>query len=318
MAMAVYTPVSAAELSDFLAAYDIGALKSHEGIEAGVSNTNYFITTERNRYVLTLFEPHRVDAVDIPGFVDYAVVLEHAGVPCPKTMQRKDGAVLSTLNNRPAAIFSVLEGEGGHGAMLTPPLCEKAGALLAKMHLAAGDKVKGVHPNKFGITRCMEWLEKIDTKLDDLAPGLYDSTAKEFEHIRTQWRGDIAEGTIHGDLFPDNVFFKDGNITGVIDFHFVCRDFYAYDLAIAINAWCFNAQNEFQKDRMDAMMRGYNSVRPLSQAEREALPLLLRRAALRFLLSRAEEKLAWTPDKKMKPHDPLVFGERLRHFQRAA
>ncbi len=312
--MAVYTQVSAEDLRLFLSSYDIGTLISHEGIAAGVSNTNYFVTTDRARFVLTLFEPHRVHESEIPYFLNYAIVLEQSGVPCPKTMTRKDGSSLAHLCGRPAAIFSVLDGEGGTVSMLNPAYCEKAGEVLAKMHLAAA-KITEKAPNQFGLSRWKTWMRDIGAKMDDIRPGMHDFTKDELRFVETHWPGHLPAGAIHADYFPDNVFFKGGEITGVIDFHFVCTDLFAYDLAIAVNAWSFDAGNHFHQDRMDAMLRGYDSVRPLTKAEKEAMPVLLRAAALRFLLSRIEEKLKWKPDDFMTPHDPMVFEKRLRHFQ---
>lgn len=312
--MAVYTQVSEQDLKDFLASYDIGNLISYEGIEQGVSNTNYFVTTDRARFVLTLFEPHRVREEDIPFFIDYAIQLEDSGVPCPKTLPRKDGSTISILNNRPAAIFSLLEGEGGAVGMLTPALCEQAGQTLAQMHVAAQPIMKTA-PNHFGLKRWQGWVIDLGTKMNDIAPDMFRFCADETDWAASHWPKDLPVGAIHADYFPDNVFFKDGEVSGVIDFHFVCTDLFAYDLAIALNAWSFDENNEFRADRMDAMMLGYNSIRPLSQAEMISLPVLLRAAALRFLLSRIEEKLKWKPGDFMKPHDPMVFDKRLRHFQ---
>lgn len=312
--MAVYTPVTEIELKDFLSAYDLGGLRAFDGIEAGVSNTNYFVTTDAGRYVLTLFEPHRVRPEDIPYFIHYSSTLEQAGVPCPKTLLRRDGKSVSSLCGRPAAFFSVLEGDGATTASLTPDACEKAGAVLAKMHLAAGN-IHETALNHFGMNRWTLWVGDLGASMDRIAPGLYDFARTELDWVSSRWPSNLPSGTIHADYFPDNVFFKDENVSGVIDFHFVCTDLFAYDLAIAINAWCFDKDNKFQPSRFSAIMRGYNSVRQLSQAELDALPVLLRAASLRFLLSRIEEKLNWTPGDFMVPHDPMVFESRLRHFQ---
>lgn len=312
--MAVYTPVSASELSDFLSSYDIGDLIFHEGIEAGVSNTNYFVTTTTGRYILTLFEPRRVKAEDIPFFMDYTICLEDHGVPCPKTLVRKDGSVLSGLNGRPAAIFSVLEGTGATVATITPEMCEQAGEILAKMHLAAR-ALNTTAPNHFGLKRWRDWLTLLGPDINKIEDGLFKFAADEYDWVASRWLSDLPVGAIHADYFPDNVFFNGGNVTGVIDFHFVCTELFAYDLAIALNAWCFDATNAFQQERMDAMLKGYNALRPLSHDEKLSMPVLLRAAALRFLLSRVEEKLNYREGDFMKPHDPMVFEKRLRHFQ---
>jgi len=315
--MAVYTPVSEAELQAFLSLYDIGTLVRFEGIEQGVSNTNYHLFTDKDRYILTLFEPHRVEESDIPFYVDYAVCLSEQGVPCPRTLKQKNGAVLGRLHDRPAAIYSFLEGDGGTAAMLNADLCGKAGNVLAQMHVAAG-QISATAENHFGLKRWKEWLAHMGPSMNTIEDGLYETAKTELAWIERHFPQSLPAGAIHADFFPDNVFFKAGNITGVIDFHFVCQDLFAYDLAIAINAWCFDPSNNFDQARMQSMLRGYAAARPLSQAEQNALPVLLRAGAMRFLLSRAEEKLAWTPDRLMKPHDPLVFAKRLKHFQRMA
>ncbi len=312
--MAVYTQVSEDDLKLFLTEYDIGTLVSYEGIEQGVSNTNYFVTTDQDRFVLTLFEPHRVDPADIPHFIDYAIRLEKDGVPCPRTILRRDGKSLSILCDRPAALFSILHGEGGSVAMLTPDLCEKAGATLGQMHRSAM-RFSRTPDNHFGPARWQSWNETLGSRMDEIAPGMRDFIQKELDFIFPRWPKHLMSGAIHADYFPDNVFFENGNVTGVIDFHFVCKDLFAYDLAIALNAWSFDAQNEFCEDRMIAFVRGYESARSLPKEEIDAMPLLLRAAALRFLLSRIEEKLKWKPGDFMIPHDPMVFEKRLRHFQ---
>ncbi len=312
--MAVYTKVSAEDLSSFLTSYNIGTLVSHEGIEAGVSNTNYFVDTTTGRYVLTLFEPHRVHAEEIPFFMNYTICLEDHGVPCPKTLVRKDGSTSATLNDRPAALFSLLHGEGATVSTLTPAMCESAGEVLARMHMAA-QYYKATSPNHFGPRRWQDWLTMIGPDMNRIADGLYKFAADEYDYVGSHWPKDLPAGAIHADYFPDNVFFDGDEVTGVIDFHFVCTDIFAYDLAIAVNAWSFDENNEFRKDRMDALMRGYQSMRPLSPDEQRSMAVLLRAAALRFLLSRIEEKLKWKPDDFMKPHDPMVFEKRLRHFQ---
>ncbi len=312
--MAVFTPVSTEELSAFLLFYDIGMLVRHEGIEAGVSNTNYFVTTTTGRYVLTLFEPRRVRAEDIPFFLDYAICLEQNAVPCPKTLIRKDGSSHGELNGRPAAIFSVLYGEGTTSASITPTMCEHAGDVLARMHRAVQSLNLG-GANHFGINRWRDWLTTIGPDMNGIEEGLYKFAADEFDYVVSHWPKDLPSGAIHADYFPDNVFFEGADVSGVIDFHFVCTDMFAYDLAIALNAWCFDADNNFQQARMDAFLRGYQSLRSLSHDEVLAMPVLLRAAALRFLLSRIEERLNWREGDFMKPHDPMVFEKRLRHFQ---
>ena len=312
--MAVYTPVSEDDLKTFLLSYHIGSLMSYEGIEAGVSNTNYHLFTDHDRFILTLFEPHRVHLEDIPFFIDYSMHLEEHGVQCPQTMRRKNGQAISQLCDRPAVIFSFLEGSGATAATLTPEMCNRAGKTLAHMHKAAESFPK-TQENRFGLPRWRQWLNEMGRSINKVSDGLYLAAAAELSWIEEHWRTDLPQGAIHADFFPDNVFFKDGIVSGVIDFHFVCTDFFAYDLAIAVNAWTFDNSNTFVPERFDALMAGYESMRPLSVHEKLAFPLLLRAASLRFLLSRCEEFLKWKPGDFMKPHDPLVFAKRVQFFQ---
>lgn len=312
--MAVYTQVSENELKEFLLSYDIGNLVRFEGIEQGVSNTNYHLFTDSGRYILTLFEPHRVHEDDIPYYVDYAVVLEREGVAVPRTLPRKDGSVLGKLADRPTVIYSFLEGDGGHAGMLSPAICEQAGRTLALMHLA-GTKIQRTADNHYGLPRFRAWVDEMGAKMDEVKAGMFALTSDELSYIEQNLPSNLPSGAIHADFFPDNVFFQNGKVTGVIDFHFVCHGIFAYDLAIAVNAWCFDTHNDFQEARMIALLKGYNAVRPLSDQEEKALSILLRAGALRFLLSRLEEKLAWTSDRVGKPHDPMVFEKRLKHFQ---
>lgn len=313
--MAVYTQVSPEELSAFLNDYNIGTYISHEGIEAGVSNTNYFVKTSKGRYVLTLFEPHRVIVDDIPFFLNYAVELDKNGVPCPETLQRKDGNYYATLNNRPAAIFTVLmEGAGCYPQMITDELCEEAGTVLAQMHLAV-HAFTHTSPNRFGMHRWQTWLAEMGDRMNHIDEGLYKFAADEYTFIASHWPKNLPTGAIHADYFPDNVFAKDGEVTGVFDFHFVCTDYFAYDLAIALSTWAFDENNDFRPECFNAFIKGYYSMRPMTHEEKLSLPVLLRAACLRFLLSRCEEKLRYKQGDLIKPHDPMVYKKRLRHYQ---
>lgn len=313
--MAVYTPVPQETLVEFLQDFDLGGLQSYKGIEAGVSNTNYHLYTDAGHFILTLFEPHRVNEEDIPFFLDYTDCMAQAGIPCPAVRAARDGRKVRALCDRPAVIFEFLAGDGGHAGMITPDVMRQVGALTARMHGAAM-AMPQTQDNHFGLARWGAWLDAMGDGMDIIAPGLYALCRAEYDAMKNMWPTNLPRGPIHGDLFPDNVFFTDGAVSGVIDFHFVCTDFVAYDLAIVANAWCFDQQNAFQQDRFDALMAGYESVRPMDKAEKAAFPMFLRAAALRFLLSRAEEFLNHKPDNLMKPHDPMVFHTRLVHFQK--
>lgn len=315
--MAVYTPVDEAQAREFLKPFGLGELVALRGIEAGVSNTNYLVTTTQGKFILTLYEPHRVRPEDVSFFIAYARSLKEAGIPAPGTLPGEHGSLVSILCGRPATLMTFLDGEEQVPAILVAGKCLKAGAILAKMHLAVNGWSE-TRPNLFSLPRWRKWADEIGNRMAQISLELPEIIREEMKFIEGNWQNDLPAGAVHGDFFPDNLFFREGEVSGVIDFHFACTDSFAYDLAIALNAWSFDADNRFRPEWYRAMLESYKSIRPLSAEEQRALPLLLRAAALRFLLSRIEEKLAWKEGDFMIPHDPLVFLARLRHFQAGA
>ncbi len=313
--MAVYTQVDKESLEAFLSLYDMGALRSYEGIAAGVSNTNYFVTTDRATFVLTLFEPHRVSEEDLFFFARYTNLLFESGIPVPEMIKTQSGEQVHMLCGRPACLYSFIEGEGARTDTLTPEMCGEAGALLAHMHIATA-RMPEIHPDPYGPDKWREWIDALRDDIEGTAAGLLEICVDTYNQLAHYPADGLTSGPIHGDYFPDNVFFQDGGAVGVIDFHFACTGWFLYDLAIAVNAWCFDSKNEFCEDRYDEMMTAYRRFMPLEQAEYDAMPMLLQLAAMRFLLSRIEEKAAWTADRLGAPHDPMVFLKRLEHFRK--
>jgi homoserine kinase type II len=311
--MAVYTEVSEQELTHFIAQYDIGAYVSHAGIADGVSNTNYDLRTDKGRYILTLFEPKRVAAEDVPFFMAYADALQKGGVNSPEVMCDRQGNFVHTLCDRPACIVRFLSGKAVDKAEITSDNCRKVGATLAKMHLI-GDDFEHRKINRFGLEKWNGWFTRYKETLNKAKNGLGLSIFTLLTELNHNWPEGLPRGAIHGDFFPDNVFFKNFEISGVIDFHFACTDLFIYDLAIAVNAWCFDRNIEFVNERFQALVQGYQSVRPLTPAETKVLPLMLRAAALRFLLSRIEEYVEHKENATMTPHDPRAFIKRLEFF----
>ncbi|MEM9677670.1 MAG: homoserine kinase [Pseudomonadota bacterium] len=309
--MAVYTEVTDAALTAYLEDYELGAVTSFKGIAGGVENTNYALQTQRGQYILTLYEK-RVSEVDLPFFIGLMDHLSSAGFPCPKPVRNRAGEALSTLAGRPAAMVSFLEGlDVKHP---DAALCEEAGKAMAKLHAAA---------NGFDICRTNAlaphgWPQLVSASragADGVESGLEDLITKELEHLAKDWPTDIPAGVIHADMFPDNVFFLDGRLSGVIDFYFACNDFLAYDIAVALNAWCFDSDFQFDPKKSAAFLMGYQQHRRLTETERDALPTLCRGAALRFLLTRLYDWLNVPPGALVVPHDPKAFSARLRHFQ---
>jgi homoserine kinase type II len=320
--MAVYTPITDKDLEVFLYDYNIPPLKGYAGIEEGVSNTNYLLQMkDKSKYILTLFEPRRVHEKDLPVFLAYSKHLNKHSIPTPEVIPTCDGDIYNYLNNRPAAVFSFLEGIGGHKLKkITPETCYIVGELNARMHMAA-ESFECNKLNAFGTRKWDDWIYQLGNKLDSIQIGLHDFVRAEYQALINKWPSNLPKGAIHADLFPDNVFFEKSlfgiknNISGIIDFHFVCNDFFVYDLAITINAWCFDAHNRFSDIMYNRLLEGYESIRPLSEKEYAALPILLRGVALRFLLSRAEEYINHKAEEIMVPKDPLQFYQRLCFFQ---
>lgn len=312
--MAVYTDVGAEELSAFLAAYDLGAPLSFKGIAEGVENSNFFLRTEKGSFFLTLYEK-RVAAGDLPFFIGLLDHLAAKGLNVPRPVPARDGQVIAALNGRPAAIVTFLDGvsikrpEAAH--------CAALGALMARLHLAVAD---------FPLTRANAlshegWANlatALGAKADTIQPGLAAMIAAERAALKTNWPEGLARGVIHADLFPDNVFFIGPALSGVFDFYFACMDFFAYDLAIALNAWCFETDGSFNVTKGRALIAAYQQIRPLPRAEQDALPALARGAALRFLLTRAYDAVHHNPQALVRPKNPLDYVARLRFHQAAA
>ncbi len=311
--MAFYTEVSEQDLKAFLAQFDVGAYQSHVGIRKGVSNTNYDLHTDDGHYVLTLFEPNRVHIEDVPFFMAYADALQKGGVSSPKIMMDKQGHFVRELCGRPACIVSYLLGKDVDKADITPDNCRKVGATLAKMHKIGAD-FEHLKVNRYSLEKWNGWFSRYKDTLNKAKNGLGLTIYMLLTELNNSWPKDLPRGAIHGDFFPDNVFFRNFEISGVIDFHFACTDLFIFDLAIAVNAWCFDRDIKFVNERFHALVQGYQSVRPLTPAETKVLPLMLKAAALRFLLSRIEEYANNKENAAVTPHDPRSFIKRLEFF----
>jgi len=310
--MAVYTEVADDELARFIADYDVGGVLSFKGIAEGVENTNYLLRAERGAYILTLYEK-RVRREDLPYFVGLMGHLARKGVSCPTPIARRDGAALGDLAGRPAAMVSFLE-----GMWIRRPNVEHCGAVgraLAQMHVAALDfPLK--RPNALGVVGWRPLLDQARGRAESVKGGLEEAISTELAVHEASWPAGLPTGTIHADLFPDNVFFLNGALSGLIDFYFACTDLLAYDLAVCLNAWCFEPDHSFNVTKGRALFAGYHGARPLERAEIDAMPLLARGAALRFLLTRLVDWLNVPPGALVKPKDPLEYWKKLRFHQR--
>jgi homoserine kinase type II len=309
--MAVYTEVSDEELTRFLTRYDIGALVAFKGIAEGVENSNYLLNTEKGRYILTLYEK-RVQRQDLPFFLGLMEHLAGRGLRCPLPVHDRDGALLQELAGRPAAVVSFLDGYSVRRPRVAH--CAALGGALADLHLAGGDFAIR-RENALSLAGWRQLAGATADRADEAAAGLAEEIERELAFLEENWPGDLPTGVIHADLFPDNVFFLGEAMSGLIDFYFACNEVLAYDVAICLNAWCFEEPNAINVTKARALLRGYNERRPLSEAELAALPILARGSALRFLLTRLYDWFNTSQNALVKPKDPLEYRRKLRFHQ---
>ena len=310
--MAVYTDVAADELAEFIGHYDIGELLSYKGIAEGVENSNFLLHTTSGSFILTLYEK-RVARDDLPFFLGLMTHLAAHGINCPQPLKNKAGEALSTLAGRPAAIINFLEGVWPRKPTATH--CAGVGQALAKMHLA-GRGFEMSRANALSVSGWRPLFEQAADRADEVRHGLRAFLSAELEYLEGNvWPKDLPSGVIHADLFPDNVFFLGDDLSGLIDFTFACDDMLAYDVAICLNAWCFESDCSFNVTKARAFLNAYGRERALSQAEQNALPLLARGSALRFLLTRLVDLLNVPPGALVRPKDPLEYVRKLRFHQ---
>jgi homoserine kinase type II len=306
--MAVYTEIGDDELRAFIALYDIGEVLSCKGIAEGVENSNFLLTTERSNFILTLYEK-RVAPEDLPFFIALMDHLAHQGVACPTPLRAKDGEALRELCGRPAAIVTFLNGMWPR--RIEPFHCAALGRALAQLHLA-GDSFRMVRPNALGVAGWRPLFELCRERAGEFQPGLGAELDEELAFLEAAWPKALPSGVIHADLFPDNVFFRDRALSGLIDFYFACTDFLAYDIAVCLNAWCFEADLSFNVTKARLLVANYRAVRKLAGEEVLALPLLAQGSALRFLLTRLYDWLNQTQGALVRPKDPLEYLKKLR------
>jgi homoserine kinase type II len=311
--MAVYTDVSDGDLTRFMAEYDLGAVLSCKGIAEGVENSNFLLTTERGSFILTLYEK-RVSPADLPFFIRLMEHLATRGFSCPTPLHGRDGQSLRSLCGRPAAVISFLEGLWPR--QILPFHCAGVGDALARLHLAGAD-FPMTRPNNLSVGGWRQLVETTRERADEVAPALADDIVGELEYLESAWPSALPQGICHADMFPDNVFFRDEHVTGVIDFYFACTDALAFDLAICLNAWCFESNNLWNAEKAKCLLDAYQAVRPLGAAERAAIPVFARGSAFRFLLTRLYDWLNRPPGALVRPKDPLEYLAKLR-FHRSA
>jgi homoserine kinase type II len=309
--MAVYTQVDDQTLAKFLSKYDVGEAVSFKGIAEGVENSNYLLETTKAQFILTLYEK-RANPKDLPYFLDMMEHLAEKGLAAPQPIRDKEGNALQTLAGRPACMISFLKGVSvnhiteGHSAEL--------GSTLAKMHNALTDYT-ATRKNDLSVDGWKSLISETESRADEVFAGLRDFILTELDFLEKNWPTDLPTGTVHADLFPDNILFTGETITGIIDFYFGCTDFLAYDLAVCINAWCFDAEHKFEANKAKRMIEMYDIHRRLTPAEQDVLPILCRGAALRFLLTRLYDWLNPVEGAVVRPKNPSEYVEKLKFHQ---
>ncbi len=311
--MAVYTDVSAEDLGKFLAGYDLGELLSYKGIAEGVENSNFLVHTRGGHYILTLYEK-RVAAGDVPFFLALMEHLAARGINCPQPVKNRNGEALGKLCGRPAAVVTFLDGMWIRRP--EPFHCAALGRALAQMHLE-GIGFPKKRKNALSVAGWRPLFEKAADRADTVQRDMRVTIEKELTHLEQVWPRDLPQGVIHADLFPDNVFFLGRELSGLIDFYFACTDTLAYDIAICLNAWCFEPDRSYNVTKSRDLLQAYIATRRLSPAELDALPLLARGAALRFLLTRLVDWLDVPKGALVRPKNPLEYFRKLRFHQKA-
>jgi homoserine kinase, Neisseria type len=310
--MAVYTEVGDEELATFVAEYAIGHVVACKGIAEGIENTNYLLVTDKATFILTLYE-RRVRIDDLPFFISLMEYLAARGVPCPTPVRGRDGEALRQLNGRPAAMVTFLGGMSPR--RLTPEHCGAVGEALAGLHLAGADFPMR-RRNDLSVDGWRPLLRASARHNHEVAAELVSELTEDIAHLESEWPTRLPEGVIHADLFPDNVFFHGDRLSGVIDFYFACTDFLAYDLAVCLNAWCFESDGSFNVTKARRLVGAYQSVRPLTAAEWQAFPLLAHGAAMRFLLTRLYDWLHTPRTALVTPKNPVEYLQKMRFHRR--
>ena len=308
--MAIYTKLSEKNLKEFFLKYNLGKLIKYKGIQEGIENTNYFIQTETGKFILTVYEK-RVEEKDLPFFMGLMRNLYDANFPSPEPIINKNGNYITEIINKKAAVVSFLSGAAKKN--LSPNDCHKVGVQTAKFH-SITKNLSGKRENKLSVNSWRKIYEKVKNDCSKIHPNLTKTIEKNLDEIENNWPQNIPSGIIHADLFPDNIFFKSGEITGIIDFYFSCYDFYVFEIAICLNALCFEGKKEnlsFNVTKAKKFISGYTSIRKLSDDEKKSLKILSQGAAIRFLLTRVFDYLNIIEGALVKIKDPIEYLKRL-------
>ena len=313
--MAVYTRVNSKDIKYIEKNYNIGKIKSFNGIKKGIENTNYLLKTRNKRFILTIFEK-RVQKKDLPFFMNLMDKLNKYKINCPEPQRNKKGSFLIKIKNKTASIVSFVEGKDK--LKLNPKNCYEIGKNIAKLHRAS-KKIKLYRKNSLSLKDWPKLLNKIGNKSKIISPNLNSLMKNSLLQIKNKWPKNLPYGIIHADLFIDNIFFKKNKFHGYIDFYFACNDFLMYEIAICINALCFDKKNNkfvFNKKKSTNLIKGYSKIRRLSDREKKSLNILCRGAALRYLLTRTYDYLNTPKSAVIKIKNPREYIQKLNvHYK---
>jgi homoserine kinase type II len=308
--MAVYTKVDTHEAKSILKNFNLGELKKIQGIKKGIENTNYLLITTTGKFILTLFEK-RVKTKELPFFMNLMLSLNDRKVLCPKPIKNKNKKTLFQIKNKQAAICSFVYGKEKTNHTLSE--CQLIGKNIAKLHMV-GKKIKLHRVNNLSIESWIALNQSIKTKANKKIPNIYGFINTLLLDLKKKWPSQLPTGIIHGDLFPDNIFFNKTKFAGFIDFYFSCSDFLIYDIAICINAMCFDKKIKFNKLKANALLKGYSSQRKISKKEFTALPQLLLGASIRFFLTRLHDSINRQKGALVKVKNPKEFLKRIQFY----
>ncbi len=310
--MAVYTQISIEELNHFLSKYNIDNINGFSGIKGGTSNSNYLLTADNKKFILTIFE-ERTNQENLPFYFDLMNHLNAHDIKCPEVIRDKQGNFSNVIKEKHAVITSFLTGSSLE--KIKPIHCSNLGLTIAKMHNAS-EKLNIKRENELGFNKLGNIIEKLKTFKKQIDIETMRFVEGEFLFLSKEINKDLPSGIIHADLFPDNIFFEENNLTGIIDFYFSCNDFYAYEIAICLNAWCFEENNnEFNPTKAKYLLGSYNQERKFSNEEVEALPLLARASALRYLLTRLLDFYSHEDSDLILKKDPNEYISKLKFHQ---
>jgi len=309
--MAIYTKISPKDIRDIEKKYNLGKIIYFKGIKKGIENTNYLLKTKNKKFILTLFEK-RVQKKDVPFFMNLMDKLSKYKINCPEPQRNKKGSFLIKIKNKTASIVSFVEGKDK--LKLNPNNCYEIGKNIAKLHKAS-KKIKLYRKNSLSLKEWPKLLNRIGNKSKTISPSLDGLMKNSFLQIKNKWPKNLPYGIIHADLFIDNIFFKKNKFHGYIDFYFACNDFLMYEIAICINALCFDKKNNnfiFNKEKSSNLIKGYSKIRRFSEKEKKSLNVLCRGAALRYLLTRTYDYLNTPKSAIIKIKNPREYIQKLK------